>query len=94
MRGAMLTFPNPYPSPSPSPSPKQEAAWQRLPRTCQISKRRLSEPARGSLCRQPFLAWLAIPSLASSLPYPSPSPSPYQPTLSSAGMWRSATRRS
>ena len=33
------------------PPEHEEAAWQRLPRTCLISMRRLSEPARGSLCR-------------------------------------------
>ena len=70
------------------PPEHEEAAWQRLPRTCLISMRKLSEPARGSLCRQPSLAWLALP------PTPHPHPYPTNPTLSSAGMWRSATRRS
>ena len=56
------------------PPEHEDAAWQRLPRTCLISMRKLSEPARGSLCRQPSLAWLALP------PTPHPHPYPTNPT--------------
>ena len=33
------------------PPPNEGALWQRLPLMCVFSKRRLTEPARGELCR-------------------------------------------